>query len=154
MSQTTPFQRQKRRFLAGVRLQDLTATEKHILSELGSYMRRLFFGAMIAGLTVPRVTCTCMGAGLAVRRMLCTCAHLLGRAKNPLHVQTFDNFGLLIYWLQKYGITNPTLEMIKIYPKPRFFNSKNCVFWMGFGIRNSSGGGLHSNINLDVDRLV
>ena len=117
-----------------------------MLSELSSYMRRMFFGAMIAGLTVPRVTCTCMGAGLAVRRMLCTCAHLLGRAKNPLHVQTFEKFGLLIYWLQKYGITTPTLKMIRICPKPHFFNSKNCVFWTGFGIRNSSGGGLHSNI--------
>ena len=45
MPKTISFARQKRRFLDEARLQDLTGAEKHILCELGSYMRRMFFGA-------------------------------------------------------------------------------------------------------------
>ena len=58
-----------------------------------------------------------------------------GRAKNPLHGQAFEKFSLLIYWFQKYGITYPTLEMIKICPKRRLFNDINDVFWMGLGFK-------------------
>ena len=71
-----------------------------------------------------------------------------------MHGQVFEEFNLLIYWFQKSDITYPTLEMIKICPKRRLFNGKNNVFSTGFGFRNSSGGGLHSNSNLDEDRLV
>ena len=39
------------------------------------------FWAMTAGLTVQRVTCTCMGAGLAVRRVLCTSSQLAWTCK-------------------------------------------------------------------------
>ena len=62
-------------------------------------------------------------------------ANLPGRAKHPLHGHVFEKFNLLIYWFQKSGITYPTLEMIKIYPKSRLFNEKSDVFWMGFGIK-------------------
>ena len=71
------------------------------------------------------------GARLAVQRVLCTssqlawtCKHCFARAKNPLHGQALEKFNLLIYWFQKSGITYPTLEMIKIYPKSRLFNNK------------------------------
>ena len=82
------------------------------------------------------------GARLAVQRVLCTssqlawtCKHCFARAKNPLHGQALEKFNLLIYWFQKSGITYPTLEMIKIYPKSRLFNDKSDVFWMGFGFK-------------------
>ena len=52
-----------------------------------------------------------------------------------MHGQAFEKFNLLIYWFQKSGITYPTLEIIKICPKRRLFNSKNDVFWMGFGFK-------------------
>ena len=64
-----------------------------------------------------------------------TCKHCFARAKNPLHGQALEKFNLLIYWFQNPGITYPTLEMIKIYPKSRLFNDKSDVFWMGFGFK-------------------
>ena len=53
------------------------------------------------------------------------------RAKNPLDGQTVEKFNLLIYWFQESGITYPTLQMIKIYPKRRLFNNKNDLFFNG-----------------------
>ena len=95
-----------------------------------------------ARLAVQGTRLAVQGARLAVQRVLCTssqlawtCKHCFARAKNPLHGQALEKFNLLIYWFQKSGITYPTLEMIKICPKRRFFNDKNDVFWMGFGIK-------------------
>ena len=39
------------------------------------------------------------------------------RAKNPLDGQTVEKFNLLIYWFQEFGITYPTLFMIKTLPE-------------------------------------
>ena len=65
---------------------------------------------------------------LDLQTLFCTC-------KEPLARSSFEKFNLLIYWFQKSGITYPTLEMIKIYPKSRLFNDKSDVFWMGLGFK-------------------
>ena len=48
---------------------------------------------------------------------------------------------LYIYWVHNTGIMYPTLQMAKTCLKRRLFDDKNVVFWMGFGFRNSRGGG-------------
>ena len=75
------------------------------------------------------------GARLAVQKVLCTLVNSPGRTTNVLHGQVFEKFNLLIYWFQKSDITYPTLQMIKICPKRRFFDDKNDVFWLGLGFK-------------------
>ena len=49
------------------------------------------------------------------------------RAKNPLDGQTVEKFNLLIYWFQEFGITYPTLFMIKTLPEWCLFDDKTTV---------------------------
>jgi len=103
------------------------------------YRRRVFSGAMKAGLAVQRVTCTCM-------ERVCSCggcfvrqANLPERANNPLHGHAIETYNLLIYRFQKSGIACPALQMSKTFPKTMPFRPQKTRFLDGDRFQYAGG---------------
>ena len=96
------------------------------------YRRRVFSEALKAGLTVQRVTCTCMGAGLAVRRVLCTSSQLAWTCKESFARSSFREIQSIDILVPKiwYHVPHPSND--QNMPKTTSFQRQKRRFLDGF----------------------
>ena len=101
----------------------------------GAYRRRLFSGALKAGLTVQRVTCTCMGAGLAVRRVLCTSSQLAWTCRESFARSSFREIQSIDILVPKiwYHVPHPSND--QNMPKTTPFRWQKRRFLDGLRLR-------------------